>query len=152
MGIFKFGYFVRPAHSIVEMDLWQASCDGDARAVDALLANERLGLDLNCVEDKYGMTPLYIASQEGHAEVVSMLLAKQGVNVNQAMNNGVTPIYIASQEGHAEVVSMLLAKHGVKVNQAMNDGATPLYTASQEGHAEVVSMLLAKQGVNVNQA
>ena len=31
-----------------------------------------------------GVTPLFIASQKGHAEVVSMLLAKQGVNVNQA--------------------------------------------------------------------
>ena len=99
------------------MDLWQASCDGDARAVDALLANERLGLDLNCVEDKYGMTPLYIASQEGHAEVVSMLLAKQGIDVNQAEDHGATPLLIASEEGHAEVVSMLLAKEGIDVNQ-----------------------------------
>jgi hypothetical protein len=27
--------------------LWQASYDGDARAVEALLADERLGLDVN---------------------------------------------------------------------------------------------------------
>ena len=47
-----------------------------------------------------------------------MLLAKQGVNVNQAMNDGATPLLIASQNGHAEVVSMLLAKQGVNVNQA----------------------------------
>ena len=37
-----------------------------------------------------GTTPLFIAS-EGHCEVVSMLLAKEGVDVNQAMDNGVTP-------------------------------------------------------------
>ena len=90
--------------------------------------------------------------ERGHAEVVSMLLAKQGVDVNQADDDGCTPLYIASQEGHAEVVSMLLAKQGVNVNQATEDGCTPLFIASQKGHAEVVSMLLAKQGVDVNQA
>ena len=57
-----------------------------------------------------GATPLYIASQNGHAEVVSMLLAKQGVDVNQAKDNGTTPLLIASYSGHAEVVvRMLLA-------------------------------------------
>jgi ankyrin repeat protein len=60
--------------------LWQASHDGDARAVDALLADERLGLDVNQAEE-HGVTPLLIASEEGHAEVVSMLLAKQGVDI-----------------------------------------------------------------------
>ena len=55
-----------------------------------------------------GATPL----SEGHCEVVSMLLAKEGVDVNQAMDDGFTPLYIASQNGHCEVVSMLLAKEG----------------------------------------
>ena len=42
-----------------------------------------------------------------------MLLAKQGVDVNQAKNNGATPLFIASWGGHSEVVSMLLVKQGV---------------------------------------
>ena len=99
-----------------------------------------------------GATPLFIASQNGHAEVVSLLLGKEGVDVNQATNDGATPLYIASQEGHAEVVSLLLGKEGVDVNQATNDGATPLFIASQNGHAEVVSLLLGKEGIDVNQA
>ena len=70
--------------------------------------------------------PLYWASSRGDARAVAALLAEQGVDVNQAMNDGTTPLFIASQNGHAEVVSMLLAKQGVDVNQAMNDGATPL--------------------------
>ena len=99
-----------------------------------------------------GTTPLYIASEKGHAEVVSILLAKQGVNVNQTMNDGATPLYAASLQGHTEVVSMLLAKQGVGANQAMKGGCTPLWIASRYGHTEVVSLLLAKQGVDVNQA
>ena len=74
--------------------LWQASYDGDARAVEALLADERLGVDQNYA-GTFGATPLYIASQNGHAEVVSVLLAKQGVDANQAKNDGCTPLLIA---------------------------------------------------------
>ena len=39
-----------------------------------------------------------------------MLLAKEGVDVNQAIDSGFTPLCIASQKGHSEVVSMLMAK------------------------------------------
>jgi len=80
-----------------------------------------------------------------------MLLAKEGVDVNQAVNDGATPLFVASQKGHTAVVSMLLGKQGVDVNQAMDGGTTPLLTASWHGHTAVVSMLLAKQGVKVNQ-
>ena len=47
-----------------------------------------------------------------------LLLGKEGVDVNQATNDGATPLFIASQKGHAEVVSLLLGKEGVDVNQA----------------------------------
>ena len=47
-----------------------------------------------------------------------MLLAKQGVDVNQAADDGDTPLFIASHNGHSEVVSMLLAKQGVDLNKA----------------------------------
>ena len=52
-----------------------------------------------------------------------MLLAKQGVDVNQATNDGATPLSLRVEKGHAEVVSMLLAKQGVDVNQADDEGA-----------------------------
>ena len=73
-----------------------------------------------------------IADQCG-VVIVSMLLAKQGVDVNQAADDGWTPLLFASQGGHAEVVSMLLAKQGVDVNQATNNGCTPLCMASCRG-------------------
>ena len=41
---------------------------------------------------------------------MSLLLDKEGIDVNQAKNNGVTPLFMASQKGHAECVSLLLAK------------------------------------------
>ena len=61
----------------------------------ALLVDERLGVDLNRTGDDV-TKPLRVAILKGHSEVVSMLLAKQGVDVNQAEDNGATPLCIAS--------------------------------------------------------
>ena len=100
-------------------------------------------------------TPLYGASQKGHCEVVSMLLAKEGVDVNQAMDRW------CKSKGHF----VDAAGKGGPLNQVVDrccwprracrcepgpcdDGITPLCIAASQkfGHCEVVSMLLAKEG------
>ena len=35
-----------------------------------------------------GATPLFFACQNDHSECMSLLLGKQGINVNQALDNG----------------------------------------------------------------
>ena len=65
--------------------LWRASERGDARTVAALLDGDRTSVAVNHAGE-WGWTPLFVASERGHLEVVSMLLAKQGVDVNQAAN------------------------------------------------------------------
>jgi ankyrin repeat protein len=128
------------------MSLSNAVRKGNVNAVKKLLNN---GASVNQA-DKYGGTPLIIASGLGRADIVKLLLAK-GANVNKANNNGNTPLYIASREGHPEVVKVLLAAPGIDVNKAGKDGATPLIIASWKDHAEVVKLLLSK-GANINKA
>jgi hypothetical protein len=101
-----------------------------------------------------GTTPLLMACQDGHAEVVGMLLACDAVDVNKATtDDGSTPLLMACQKGHTEVVGMLLACDGVDLNKAMtDDGTTPLFAACQEGRTEVVRLLLACDVVDVNKA
>jgi len=96
-----------------------------------------------------GATPLLVASQNGHLEVVRELLAR-GAAVDAADNRGFTPLYIASREGHVEVVRELLAR-GAAADTTNSKGFTPLYTASELGHVEVVRELLA-QGAAVGTA
>ncbi|MBR2145314.1 MAG: ankyrin repeat domain-containing protein, partial [Akkermansia sp.] len=76
-----------------------------------------------------GGTPLYQAAWDGHAEVVKLLLAAPGIDVNKANKYGSTPLYWAARFGHAEVVKLLLAVPGIDVNKAGSDGCTPLKTA-----------------------
>jgi ankyrin repeat protein len=129
------------------MSLSNAVRKGNVNAVKKLLNNGASASQA----DKYGGTPLIIASGLGRADIVKLLLAK-GANVNKANNNGNTPLYIASREGHPEVVKVLLAAPGIDVNKAGKDGATPLIIASWKDHAEVVKVLLNARGIKINKA
>ncbi len=40
-------------------------------------------------------TPIFVAAQEGHPEVVRYLAGEAGADINQATANGATPIYMA---------------------------------------------------------
>jgi ankyrin repeat protein len=97
------------------------------------------GADVNKATDD-GTTPLFMASQHGHCDVVEALL-RGGADVNKAKNDGTTPLFMASQNGHCDVVEALL-RGGADVNKANNDGATPLYIASEKGHCDVVEALV----------
>ena len=61
--------------------------------------------DVNtCVED--GSTAIYIASQNGHLDVISTLLEFGDHNLKR--RNGWTPLMKACQNGHNDVVDLLL--------------------------------------------
>ena len=61
--------------------------------------------------DKDGVTPLNIASQNGHLDIVKLLI-KSGGLVNQARNTDDTPLYIASECGHLEIVILFIESGG----------------------------------------
>ena len=68
--------------------------------------------DVNA-RDKYGETPLHLASCYGHTESVKLLLAMPGVDVNARDLYGRTPLHLASRKSHAEVVKLLIKWGGV---------------------------------------
>jgi len=120
--------------------LFEAARRGRAADVAALLTN---GADVNELASRE-RTALYIACQEGHAGIVTTLVAANAdVNASRPCDGGSTPLRIACFMGHTEVVSSLIAAN-VDVNQAGNNGASPLYVASAFGHTEIVTKLLAR--------
>ena len=102
---------------------------------------------------------MYIASQQGQAEALTLLLEK-GADVNQVHQNGLLG---GANDGMARHLSTLSHTRGslsntsmssycvTSSNQAMNNGETPVCVAALEGHTEIL-MILIKHGGNVNQA
>jgi ankyrin repeat protein len=95
------------------------------------------GRDVN-EADESGCTALIMASQDGHVEVVRLLLARQDVELNQAFARGGTALMLASQNGHLDVVRLLLSREGVEVNKSAAElsafcSARPRHRAATRG-------------------
>ncbi len=57
-----------------------------------------------------GASPLFIASQYGHVEVVeALLIARSHVDLQSGDEDGASPLFMALREGHTEVEITLLA-------------------------------------------
>ena len=111
-----------------------------------------------------GSTPLIVACEKNHCEVVDLLLKHPKIDVNKTMSvNGSTPLTMACWKGHNKVVELLLAHPMTDVNKTMTltnswdwecqaTGVTSLIIACHEGHEGVVQLLLSHPETNVNQA
>lgn len=116
----------------------------DAEETRIFLMNER---EINeCDID--GKSPLYIASENGYEDIVSLLLWN-GADVNQCNNDGNSPALISSDKGHVRVLEMLI-NHGADVEKSNNSGMSPLHYASKNGNYEITRLLM-DGGRNINQ-
>ena len=91
--------------TVVRLDLFYYAKHGYLAEVQNRLLD---GANVTAAKDN-GCTPLFIAAQNGHKEIVQLLLAVPGININAAKDNGCTPLYIAAEKGHKEIVQLLLA-------------------------------------------
>ena len=95
----------RPTAAELLLSLWNACMEGEVgRARQILLS----GVDVN--GQSQGVTPAYIACQNGHTECLSLLI-NHGAQLNKADNRGVTPAYTACQNGHVKILHLLI-QHG----------------------------------------
>lgn len=109
----------------------------------ANLLRERRNDQAKC---DYG-TPLCVAAEMGHEEIVKLLLDK-GADVNAQGGYNGNALYAASEEGHEAIVKLLLDKDA-DVNVQSGYYGNPLHAASTRGHATIVKLLLDK-GANIN--
>ena len=88
-----------------------------------------------------GASPLILASERGHKDVVQLLLTS-GADPNLADEDGFTPLIDAVDDGHFEVAKLLL-DYGADPNLANKiDGYVPLMYASLSGFMDIVKLLL----------
>lgn len=155
--------------------LHYASSLGCDNIVRRLLQEKRTDVD---IVDDCDRTPLHIAVEHGHLNIVTQLIAA-GADINFSasghdrsfccdpfistgiatrycwaqtdMSNKRTPLHIAVKAGHFNVARLLVHK-GADVNRLDEDGATPLIVAAREGNRDLAIFLVTAQAcINTRQ-
>ena len=85
------------------------------------------GADVD-VKNKYGLTPLMWAANNGHSDIASLLL-QHGANIEAKDEDGRTPLMYASSWGHTDTASLLL-QHGADIDVTDYEGASAIHRAS----------------------
>jgi ankyrin repeat protein len=90
--------------------------------------------------DKFGWSPLFIASHRGSDKIVDMLL-RHGADVNSQSKSRYSPSFNVRKNGGSMISSLL------RMNDPIQRGSdsnlfSPLYVASAHGHLPVVKTLL----------
>ena len=101
-------------------------------------------LDVNQSDSK-GFTPLFVAAQNGHTRIVTLLL-QNGADVNHAEQRGHTPLWISALRGHVRV---LLSHPAIDIDYKYLSGVTALWATCQNNNSEVVELLLHPRNVVV---
>jgi outer membrane protein assembly factor BamB len=151
---FLFAVLLTPPASAADLKekLWSAAKKGDAKAVEALLAQ---GVDVNS-KTAYGATALLYAAGKGHVDVVRILL-KHKADANAADSFYRTnPLSEAADGNHLAIVKLLLdagAKGADKVLvSAVKAKRLDLVRAVVEkGHVKPESLTTAMETVSSDQ-
>ena len=128
---------------ISAQDIEKAAREGDLDAVKKLLqSNPELVNEAN----KYGMTPLFWAAQQGNLDLAKLLVDK-GADINVLSPIFGTALHRAVFMGHDQIAEYLLDK-GAQTT-AQNSTGTVLHTAAIRGNLEAAKLLIDK-GADVN--
>ena len=122
------------------------ACYKGSHKIAALLLNKNA--DVNA-QDNGGHSPLYLAVQENHPDVVRLLLDQDGVIVDLKNNEGVAPVQRACYDSYQNIVALLLSK-GANVNTQNNGGFSPLLDAVEQNHPDLVQLLLDQDDILVD--
>jgi len=118
---------------------------GDMDKVKSLLKQ----VDIN-ETDEYGYTGLHMASENGHLEVVKLLVAEKAGLDKLIFESYLTPLHLALSKGRDDVAKALI-EAGADLNIVSQIGicGPPLHYAIVKERTDLVKLLLSK-GADVN--
>jgi ankyrin repeat protein len=118
---------------------WAAHWD-DLETAGLLLAAGAKPMAAN----RQGATPMFLASENGSAAMIDLLL-KGGADVNApVLPHGETALMMAARSGNLDAVRVLLDRSANLNAKEDLRGTTALMWAAEQRHAEVVRLLVAR--------
>ena len=126
--------------------LYWASRNGSCQSVIRLLQTA-IDPDQNVIDRQ---SPLCVAAQLGHLEVVKALVTDHRVNVNFEGKDRRSALSMAAGSGNVELVKWLLSDDRMKPEQEDSKGRTPLFWAIDGNYPSIVGLLASDPRVNVN--
>lgn len=115
----------------------EAAGNGNLGAVDLYL---QAGMDAGERIQPDWASPLLMAADQGHNEIVELLLS-HGAPADGANVQGNTALMFAADKGHTDVARTLLER-GANLNAQNSNGASAIGLAVTKGHREIVQLLL----------
>ena len=106
------------------------------------------GADVDC-RDNTDWTPLHLAAQEGHLNIVKFIHQKRRSTLYDVTKDGRTGLYIASKNGHNDIVEWILTQDNINVDAVTDRNWTSLHVAALMSHRECCETLL-KHGADIN--
>ena len=92
--------------------------------------------------DNYSNTALHLATLNGHASIVSLLLL-HATDLNAKNEDNATALDLSCRKGYFEISKLLISRYSVIENEHSGNDY-PLHVACNEGAYEVVKLLLQK--------
>lgn len=114
-----------------------ATVKGNVSCVRVLLEEGRVSAQSPTASGD--LSPLSLAAQAGHVDVVDLLLQHNAASVPNT--NGEYPMHLAAQNGYVEVCKLLLLIEGWDKADKYHEW-TPLFHSARRGHTECVRVLL----------
>ena len=93
-------------------------------------------------QDEHGITPIYLAAQNNHLEMLRLLLTFSGNPNIPESKFGRTPILRAVECGNMEIVELLMSTTDTP-NAPDNDGRTPIRCAAYKGYINIARILMS---------
>ncbi|XP_046558936.1 golgin candidate 4-like isoform X2 [Haliotis rubra] len=118
-----------------------ACVEGDVGTVELILSLD--GVDVNCRGGRWSRTPVMWAAEEGHREVVELLLSR-GADVSLVDDLGNNILHWACMGDDVGTVRLILSLDVVDVNARNNGGQTAADMARDWGRHQLVDLLVSR--------
>ncbi|XP_055707282.1 transient receptor potential cation channel subfamily A member 1 isoform X3 [Phlebotomus papatasi] len=141
-NLIRLGACINLKNNNNESPLHFAARYGRFNTVRQLLDSEKGTFIIN-ESDGEGLTPLHIASQQGHTRVVQLLL-NRGALLHRD-HNGRNPLHLAAMSGYTQTIELLHSVHSHLLDQVDKDGNTALHLATMENKPNAISLLLTME-------